>query len=192
MRTLWHIWEALAATIGAIVGWLIGGFDGFLAALVAFVTIDYITGVIAAYTTRELSSEVGFKGIARKVVIFTLVGVANLLDVHVLGEAGILRTATIFFYLANEGLSIIENATRIGLPVPDKLRDALATITTKSGGKHRLEGGFIDRVLDPGPPGDPVPPSSGYTDEDHTPPPPRVGGTSILPPTINTNSDKEA
>ncbi|MEW6960317.1 MULTISPECIES: phage holin family protein [Actinomycetaceae] len=190
MRTLWHIWEALAATIGGVVGWLIGGFDGFLAALVALVTIDYITGVIAAYVTGELSSEVGFKGIARKVVIFTLVGVANLLDVHVLGEAGILRTATIFFYLANEGLSIIENATRIGLPVPDKLRDALATITTKSGGKHRLEDGFIDRVLDPGPPGDPVPPSSGYTDEDHTPSTPRVGGTSISPPT--TSSDKEA
>lgn len=103
MRTLWNLGHTLTTGLGGILGWLLGGADGFILALVAVVTLDYITGIIAAYTTGQLSSAVGFRGIARKVMIFTLVGVANLLDVHILGEAAVLRTATIFFYLANEG-----------------------------------------------------------------------------------------
>lgn len=178
MRTLWNLGHTLTTGLGGILGWLLGGADGFILALVAVVTLDYITGIIAAYTTGQLSSAVGFRGIARKVMIFTLVGVANLLDVHILGEAAVLRTATIFFYLANEGLSIVENATLIGLPVPDKLRDALATITTKApaGGRHRSK---EDSVFPPQPP---APPEASPPDV--PPPAPHAGGISI-PPTNN-------
>ena len=114
--------------IGGFVGWYLGGFDGFLYALIAFVVADYITGVLAAINQRELSSAVGFKGIARKVLIFLLVGLANLLDVYILGHAGVLRMATIFFYISNEGISLIENAVRLGLPVPKPFEKALAAI----------------------------------------------------------------
>lgn len=92
MRTAWTVSHTLFTTIGGIVGWFLGGTDGFLLALVTLVAIDYATGVIAAFATGELSSSVGFKGIARKVMIFALVGLANILDVHVLGEGGVLRT----------------------------------------------------------------------------------------------------
>ena len=132
MRTIWNMSHTLFTTLGGIVGWFLGGIDGFLLALITLVIIDYTTGVIAAYTTGQLSSSVGFKGIARKVMIFALIGLAHILDVHVLGEGGVLRTATIFFYLANEGLSITENAALIGLPIPDKLRGALAAISARS------------------------------------------------------------
>jgi toxin secretion/phage lysis holin len=140
MRATWTVLETLFTAIGGAVGWFLGGTDGFLLALVALTILDYVSGVIAAYTTHSLSSAVGFKGIARKVMIFALVGLANIIDIHVLGEGGVMRTATIFFYLANEGLSILENATRIGLPIPDKLADALAAIsTTGPRGKHTLD-----------------------------------------------------
>lgn len=99
--------------------------DGFLYALIAFAVIDYITGVMCAVSDKKLDSKVGFKGICRKVLIFTLVGIGNIVDVYVLGQAGVLRTAVIFFYLSNEGVSIIENAAHLGLPIPEKLKDVL-------------------------------------------------------------------
>lgn len=114
--------------IGGFVGWYLGGFDGFLYALIAFVIADYITGVLAAIHQRELSSAIGFRGIAKKILIFVLVGLANLLDVYILGQAGVLRMATIFFYISNEGISVIENAARLGLPIPKLFEKALATI----------------------------------------------------------------
>ena len=132
--------------IGGFVGWYLGGFDGFLYALIAFVIADYITGVLAAISQRELSSAVGFRGIAKKLLIFVLVGLANLLDVYILGHAGVLRMATIFFYISNEGISLIENAAHLGLPVPQALRDALASLT-----------GNKDPDPDPDPVPDPVP-----------------------------------
>ncbi|MBE5825257.1 MAG: phage holin family protein [Butyrivibrio sp.] len=117
--------------IGGVMGWLFGGLDGFLYALIAFVVVDYITGVLAAIYTRELSSEVGFKGIARKVIIFLLVGIGNIIDTEILKTGAILRTAVIFFYLSNEGISIVENSARLDLPIPKKLIEVLKQIDGK-------------------------------------------------------------
>lgn len=114
-----------AAGIGAILGDFFGGMDALLTVLVAFVVLDYITGVLCAIVEKRLSSETGFKGICQKVMIFCLVGMANLLDTQIIGSGSMLRTAVIFFYCANEGISIIENAARIGLPVPEKLRKVM-------------------------------------------------------------------
>lgn len=108
MRSIWTGIQIAFSAIGGFIGWLLGGFDGFLYALIAFAVIDYITGVMCAISDKRLSSEVGFKGICRKVLIFVLVGIGNLVDVYVLGEAGVLRTTVIFFYLSNEGVSLLE------------------------------------------------------------------------------------
>ena len=99
--------------------------DGFLYALVAFVVIDYITGLMCAALDKKLSSEVGFKGIMRKVLIFVMVGIGHIIDTRILGDGSVLRTAVIFFYCSNEGLSVLENAAHIGLPIPQKLRTVL-------------------------------------------------------------------
>ena len=119
------------AAIGGALGWFIGGLDGFLYALIAFVVIDYLTGLLAAGVQKKLSSEVGFKGIAKKIAIFLLVGIANIIDVDVIHNGTALRTAVIFFYLSNEGLSILENAGNIGLPIPEKLKTMLAQLKDK-------------------------------------------------------------
>ena len=125
MKQIWNGIQIAFTALGGFLGWFLGGADGFLYALIAFVVIDYITGVMCAISDKSLSSEVGFRGICRKVLIFILVGVGDLLDVHILGEAGVLRTAVIFFYLSNEGVSLLENAAHLGLPIPQKLRDVL-------------------------------------------------------------------
>ena len=125
MKELWNVTQMTFAAIGGFVGWFLGGFDGFLYTLVAFVAIDYLTGVMCAINDKTLSSAVGFRGICRKVLIFTMVGLANILDVYILGEGSVLRTAVIFFYLSNEGVSMLENAAHLGMPVPDKLKDVL-------------------------------------------------------------------
>jgi len=96
-----------------------------LYALIAFVVIDYITGVMCAIINKQLSSEVGFKGIFRKVLIFLLVGIANIIDVQVIGTGAVLRTAVIFFYISNEGVSLLENAGHLGLPIPEKIKTVL-------------------------------------------------------------------
>lgn len=125
MRNVVNVMQYIFTAIGGIVGWFFGGLDGFLYALITFVVIDYVTGVMVGFTEKKLSSEVGFKGICRKVVIFCLVGMAHILDVHIIQTGNVLRTAVIFFYLSNEGISIIENAAMLGLPVPKKIRDVL-------------------------------------------------------------------
>ena len=117
--------QYLFAGVGGFVGWFLGGFDGFLYALVVFVVIDYITGLMAAFFEKKLSSETGFKGICKKVAIFCLVGIGHIIDAQVIGNGSVLRTAVIFFYLSNEGISIIENVAIIGLPVPKKLIEVL-------------------------------------------------------------------
>lgn len=122
MKEFWNMIQAVFAVLGGWVGYFVGGCDGLLYALLAFVVIDYITGVMCAIADRKLSSEVGFKGIAKKVLIFLLVGIANILDVNVVGTGSVLRTAVIFFYISNEGVSLLENAAHLGLPVPDMLR----------------------------------------------------------------------
>ena len=103
-----------------------------LYALIAFVVVDYITGVMCAVVDKKLSSEVGFKGIFKKILIFLLVGIANLLDVNIIGNGSVLRTAAIFFYLSNEGVSLLENATHLGLPVPEKLKNVLQQLHDRS------------------------------------------------------------
>ena len=108
MKQIWSGIQIAFAAFGGFLGWFLGGFDGFLYALIAFTVIDYITGVMCAITDKNLSSAVGFKGICRKVLIFTLVGIGNIVDVYVLGQGGVLRTAIIFFYLSNEGVSITQ------------------------------------------------------------------------------------
>ena len=130
MKNAITIGQYVFTGIGGAMGWLFGGFDGFLYALIAFVTIDYITGVLAAIYTKQLSSEVGFKGIAKKVMIFLLVGIGNIIDVEILKTGAVLRTAVIFFYISNEGISIIENAVRLDLPIPKKLINVLEQIKT--------------------------------------------------------------
>ena len=125
MKQIWSGIQIAFTAFGGFLGWFLGGVDGFLYALIAFTVIDYITGVMCAITDKNLSSSIGFKGICRKVLIFTLVGIGNIVDVYVLGQGGVLRTAVIFFYLSNEGVSILENSARLGLPIPEKLKDCL-------------------------------------------------------------------
>ncbi len=125
MKEFWNAIQLVLAAIGGWLGWFLGGCDGFLYALIAFVVIDYITGVMCAIIDKKLSSEVGFKGIFKKVLIFMLVGVANVIDVYVLKSGSALRTAVIFFYISNEGISLLENAGHLGLPIPAKLKDIL-------------------------------------------------------------------
>lgn len=132
MRSIWTGIQIVFSAIGGFIGWLLGGFDGFLYALIAFAVIDYITGVMCAISDKRLSSEVGFKGICRKVLIFVLVGIGNLVDVYVLGEAGVLRTAVIFFYLSNEGVSLLENSAHLGLPIPQKLKSVLEQLHNRN------------------------------------------------------------
>jgi toxin secretion/phage lysis holin len=131
MKNVLTVGQYVITGIGGVMGWLFGGFDGFLYALIAFVVIDYITGVLAAIYTKQLSSEVGFKGIAKKVMIFLLVGIGNIVDIEILKTGAILRTAVIFFYLSNEGISIVENAARLELPIPVKLIEVLKQIDGK-------------------------------------------------------------
>lgn len=131
MKTIWTGIQAAFSTLGGALGWFLGGRDGFLFALLAFVVTDYVTGVMCAITGKKLSSAVGFKGIFRKVLIFTLVGIAHLLDMYILGQGSVLRTAVIFFYLSNEGVSLLENAGHLGLPIPKKLRSVLQQLHDK-------------------------------------------------------------
>ena len=125
MKEFWYTIQFIFTVLGGWLGYFLGGCDGLLIALVAFAAIDYITGLMCAISEKKLSSKVGFKGICRKVLIFTLVGVANIIDVQVIGTGSVLRTAVIFFYLSNEGVSLLENAAHLGLPIPKKLKEIL-------------------------------------------------------------------
>lgn len=134
MKEFWNMIQLVFTAIGGWLGWFLGGCDGLLFALIAFVVIDYITGVMCAVSDHTLSSEVGFRGICRKVLIFLLVGNANILDVQVIGTGSVLRTAVIFFYISNEGVSLLENAGHLGLPIPQKLKDILAQLHDRADG----------------------------------------------------------
>ena len=125
MREFWNGVQVVFTAIGGWLGWFLGGCDGLLYALIAFVVIDYITGIMCAVADKKLSSAVGFKGICKKVLIFALVGLGHILDMRVIGAGSVLRTAVIFFYLSNEGVSLVENAAHLGLPVPKKLKEVL-------------------------------------------------------------------
>lgn len=125
MKEFWNTIQLIFSAVGGWLGYFLGGCDGLLYALIAFVVIDYLTGVMCAIINRELSSAVGFKWIFRKVLIFLLVGIANIIDVQVIGTGAVLRTAVIFFYISNEGVSLLENAGHLGLPIPEKIKTVL-------------------------------------------------------------------
>lgn len=136
MKEFWNSIQLVFAAVGGWLGYFLGGCDSLLYALIAFVIIDYVTGVMCAINDQALSSEVGFKGICRKVLIFLLVGIANIMDVSVIGSGSVLRTAVIFFYISNEGLSLVENAAHLGLPVPEKIKAVLEQLHDRTDDKE--------------------------------------------------------
>ena len=132
MKTVWNTVQFSFAAVGGFLVWFLGGCDGLLYALIAFVTVDYVTGVMCAVVDRKLSSSVGFKGIFRKVLIFVMVGISHILDTQVIGNGSVLRTAVIFFYISNEGVSLLENASHLGLPVPEPVKTVLKQLHDRS------------------------------------------------------------
>jgi toxin secretion/phage lysis holin len=137
MKEIWNWIQLAFVAIGGFFGWFLGGYDGFLYALLTFVVVDYLTGILCAIADKKLSSEIGAKGIFKKVLIFVMVGIAHILDTQILGstgDSGALRTAVIFFYLSNEGVSILENAGHIGLPIPEKLKAVLKQLHGREDG----------------------------------------------------------
>ena len=132
MKEFWNTIQLVFTAVGGWLGYFLGGCDGLLYTLLAFVILDYLTGVMCAIVDKKLSSEIGFKGIFKKVLIFVLVGIGHLMDLQILGAAGVLRTAVIFFYLSNEGVSLVENAAHLGLPIPAKLKAVLEQLHDRS------------------------------------------------------------
>lgn len=125
MKNLINTFQLIFTAMGGYMGWFLGGVDGFMYALITFVVIDYITGLMVAVLEKKLSSEIGFRGIFKKVLVFTFVGIGNIIDVNLIKNGSAIRTAVIFFYISNEGISIIENSAKIGLPIPQKLKAIL-------------------------------------------------------------------
>lgn len=132
MKDFWNVIQLIFSALGGWLGYFLGGCDGLLYTLLAFTAMDYITGVMCAVNDHTLSSDVGFRGICRKVLIFMLVGIANILDADVVGTGSVLRTAVIFFYISNEGVSLLENAAHLGLPVPEKIKTVLEQIHNRA------------------------------------------------------------
>lgn len=125
MKEFWNIIQLIFSAVGGWLGYFLGGFDGLIYALVVFIVVDYITGIMCAASEHKLSSSIGFRGICKKVVILLLVGIAHILDAEVIGTGSILRTAVTFFYISNEGISILENTVHLGLPVPEAIKNVL-------------------------------------------------------------------
>ena len=132
MKELWNTMQIILVAVGGWLGYFLGGCDGLVYALILFVAADYVTGVMCAAVDKRVSSEIGVKGICKKVLIFVLVGLANILDVQIIGTGSVLRTAVIFFYISNEGVSLLENAAHLGLPVPEKLKDILQQLHNRA------------------------------------------------------------
>ena len=136
---IWAKIQVAITAVGGWIGWFLGGVDGMLIALIVLMALDYLSGVMCAIVDKKLSSAIGFKGICKKVLILMLVGVANIIDTHVVGNGAVLRGAVICFYLSNEGLSLLENAAYLGLPIPDKLREILAQLHERSKKEEKKE-----------------------------------------------------
>ena len=152
MKDFWMIIKAAFTAVGAWLGYFLGGNDSLLYSLLVFVIVDYITGVMCAIEDKKLSSAVGFRGLCRKVLTFLLVGIAQVLGVHVLNQPGVLRTAVIFWAIANNGLSILENAAHLGLPVPEQLKQVLEQLhdrAGKSGEPETVVGEEVRKKRDP-------------------------------------------
>ena len=137
---IWAKIQMAFTVLGGWLGWYLGGADGLLITLIVFAVLDYITGVMCAIIDKALSSEIGFKGLFRKVLIFALVGIGHIIDAQVIGEGGMLRSAIICFYLSNEGVSMLENAAHLGLPVPEKLKEILAQLHDRGSKANKEEG----------------------------------------------------
>ncbi len=131
MKTAWNFLQVGVSALWGWLGFVLGGFDGFLYALIGFMAVDYATGVMCAILDKKLSSIIGFRGIFKKVLILVMVGIAHAIDRHIIGTGEGIRTAVLMFYMSNEGVSLLENAARIGLPIPVKLKDILAQLRGK-------------------------------------------------------------
>lgn len=125
MNSITDYFKTALALLGGMLGWFLGGLDSLFYALIAFVALDYITGVLVAIHDKKVSSEIGFKGICKKFLIFMIVSMGNIIDKYILGSGSALKTLLIMFYLSNEGISILENAKLLGLPIPQKLKDVI-------------------------------------------------------------------
>ena len=126
-----NILKNILAGVCTVISFLFGDMEGLMVALVALIILDYISGVIAAAVEKRLSSEVGAKGIAKKIFMLLIVALANIVDINVIGDGHVLKTVTVVFYICNECISLIENAGRIGVPVPKKLLDVLEQLRDK-------------------------------------------------------------
>ena len=124
--------DSIAGAVGAVLGFMYGEVNGLFWALIAFMATDYITGVVVAAINKQLSSEVGFRGLAKKLMILVFVSLGHIADMYVLGGTPVAMSAVMLFYIANEGLSIIENAGNLGLPVPKKLKDIMVQLKKES------------------------------------------------------------
>lgn len=124
--------QGLCAALCSVASFFFGAADQLLLALLGMMALDYLTGILCAFQQKKLSSRVGFRGLTRKLLILLLVSMGHLLDAYVLGGGSLLRGAVAGFYLANEGLSILENAGTLGLPLPDKLVSALQQLCQDS------------------------------------------------------------
>ena len=131
MNNTWQNIQIAFTAIGGLIGAALGGFDGFMYALIIMMVTDYITGVIEAGYSHEISSKIGFKGILKKLLMFIVIAVAHLIDIYVIHTPGMLRTATIFFYISNEGISILENISLCGVPIPNKIQGVLKQLHDK-------------------------------------------------------------
>lgn len=131
-----NIFRGIALSVGGFFGWYLGGFDGLMIALVVFVCLDYITGVMASAIEKKLSSQIGFKGIFKKVLIFLIVGAMHILDLYMLKQGNTIRDAVVCFYIANEGLSVLENAGRLGLPIPSTIKKVLEQLKARGEGNE--------------------------------------------------------
>lgn len=126
----------IASTILTFIVYLLGGLDVAIICLLIAIVFDYISGIIKAYITKQLSSEIGFKGIIKKVAMLLIVMLSVLID-RITGESGAIRTLVIYYFVANEGLSIIENFAAAGVPIPTAIKNALKALKKESKGNEK-------------------------------------------------------
>lgn len=134
MKDVGTIYNAVVACFGAVVGFMFGGVSGLLIAFIVFIVFDFITGVLTGIVEKNLSSETAFKGFVRKVFEILIVSAAHLLDFYVFKEGNVLFTSTCFVFISTEGISLIENAARLGVPIPKVVVDTLSQLKVKAGG----------------------------------------------------------
>lgn len=139
MEDIERVFKVAMTALGAVIGAFLGNVDGLIITLLVIAVCDYMTGVAVAIAEKKLSSDIGFKGIARKILMFAIVGIANLIDVYVLKQGSVIRTAAIFFYISNEGISLLENGSKLGLPIPEKLKAVLMQLKDKDNPRDEEE-----------------------------------------------------